>query len=268
MAALENLRIFTLGTAEVWLNGAPVQWRADSARELFFYLLCQPTGHTREHIIETLWNTKPGPASSNRFRVTVHRIRVALGWSGAVQEEYGRYRLSPEIVQAADFQIFAQALVEAQREISPLRRLERYQHALALYRGEFLPLEEGEWARETREQLRSAFVQAQLELAHLLCGQGNCPGSLEAQSRALQVDPYLGENHHQNYMRCLWHLKGKYASIEYYRRFVRFLHEEIGDTPMPETIQLAEQIKGDLEAYQTEECPFARRLTQNEAPVR
>lgn len=260
MAVLGNLHISTLGTAEVWVNGTPAQWRAESARKLFFYLLCHPEGYTREHIIETLWDAKPDAASSNRFRVTVHRIRVALGWPGAVQEEYSRYQLSPEIVRAADFQTFYATLAEAQHSVSPARQLELYRRALAFYQGEFLPLEEGDWAQETREQLRLAYVRAELELAHLLCGQGNCPASLGAQNRALRTDPYLGENHHQDYMRCLWHLEGKYASIEYYRRFVHFLHDEIGDTPMPETVQLAEQIKGDPETRKTGECPFAQHF--------
>jgi len=232
-----------LGVAEVSVNGSLVQWRAESARELFFYLLSNPEGHSREHIVEVLWNSSADARASNRFRVTIHRIRVALGWPGAVLEEHSLYRLDPEVLQASDMATFYQALEKAKHAPTAQAQLGCYQQALSLYQGEYLPSEEADWAIETREQLRTAYVQTELEVARLLCEKGNCPDSVAALSRALHADPYLGENHHQQLMRCLARVSGKYAAIEHYRRFAHFLHAELNDTPMPETIQLAEDIK-------------------------
>lgn len=269
MQTLDKLQIRTLGEAQVWVNGSPVQWRAESARELFFYLLAHPEGHTREHIIEALWNIKSDASASNRFRVTVHRIRAALGWPGALLEEYSRYRLSEETLGASDVYVFYRVLEQAERATG-LRQLELYQQALALYQGEFLPSEDGEWASEIREQLRAAYAQTELKVAHLLCGQGKCRASVAAQARALRADPYVGENHHQSFMRCLWQLEGKYTSVEYYRRFIRFLRDELGDTPMPETTELAEEIKrgADTNLGNAQGCPFAQRFAQALLPTR
>jgi len=44
-------------------------------------------------------------------------------------------------------------------------------------------------------------------------------------------------------MTCLTVTDDRYAATEHYRRFVRFLREELGDTPMPETVALAARIK-------------------------
>jgi DNA-binding SARP family transcriptional activator len=267
------LQVHTFGLPEVLLGNQEVQWRSDSARQLFLYLLTYPAGQSREHIIETLWHTPADANANNRFRVTIHRIRVALGWPGAVLEEYGRYRLAPEILQASDIAAFEQLLEQAAHGANTKTRLEQYQHALSLYRGEFLLGEEGEWVGEARNQLRTGFVRAKLETARLLCAQGNCTASIEAQKQALQTDPYLGEQHHQRLMGCLWATQDKYAAIEYYRRFVHFLQQEVGDTPMPETTLLAEHIKQDelpchscWEAWASQgmgpSCPLVAKVQQ------
>lgn len=262
MVGTAQLQVRTLGAAEVRLGGRPVKWRADSARTLFFYLLAHPEGRSREHILEALWQTVPNSSVSNRFRVTVHRIRVALGWPGAVLEEHGRYRLAPEVLRASDIYVFYQALEWAERAQAPWARLHCYQQALELYRGEFLPQEEAEWVGEMRERLRAAYVQAELAVSRLFCHLRECPAAVAALSRALHTDPYLGEDQHQRLMICLAAVKGKYAAIEHYRRFLRFLHEELGDSPMPETVELAERIKrGEAVGWPADTgfgCPLLR----------
>ncbi|WP_084542139.1 AfsR/SARP family transcriptional regulator [Calidithermus chliarophilus] len=261
-----RLQVRTLGEAEVWLEGRPVQWRADSARLLFFYLLAHPEGRSREQILEALWDAAPDAGANNRFRVTVHRIRVALGWPGAVLEEHGRYRLAPEVLRASDVGAFYQALERAGRAEAPQARLRGYQRALELYRGEFLPQEGAEWAGETREQVRAAYVQAELALSRLFCGLHQCPASVAALARALHADPYLGEDQHQRLMGCLNAVEGKYAAIEHYRRFLHFLREELGDSPMPETLELAEHLKRDEAVYWPGPEPGTRVGTDFDCP--
>ena len=240
---MKDLCIKTLGAAEVWLEGQTVQWRAESARELFFYLLSNPRGHSREHIVERLWDMPCDAHTSNRFRVTVHRIRHALGWHNAVIEEHSRYMLAPEVLAASDIEAFAQALQKAEEATTSQKKIRLYQAALNFYTGEYLPEFEADWAAETRAVVQQTFVRAELELACLLDQQGRLEESTLALSCALHTDPYLGENYHQTLIRQLAQTAGKYAAIEHYRRFVHFLRTEVGDTPMPETVELVEQIK-------------------------
>lgn len=220
-----------------------MQWRAESARELFFYLISNPHGHSRGHIIERLWDVPCDAHASNRFRVTVHRVRHALGWHGAVIEEHGRYALAPEVLAASDLEAFAEALHQAEQAATPQQKVLHYEAALNLYTGEYLGDLETDWAAETRAVVQRLFVQAELELARLLNQQGRLEESTLALSCALHADPYLGENYHQTLIRQLAQTAGKYAAIEHYRRFVHFLRTEVGDTPMPETLELVEQIK-------------------------
>lgn len=66
---MNGLSIRTLGAAEVSLGGQPVQWRAESARTLFFYLLTHPGGRSRGEITNDLWEAEPDTLLNNRFRV-------------------------------------------------------------------------------------------------------------------------------------------------------------------------------------------------------
>ncbi len=237
------MKILTLGQAQVLVHGQPVRWHSDSARALFFYLLSHPNGKSREEIIDAIWNSEPSVATNNRFRVTMCRLRNALGWRESIAESHSRYQLGQVVLEASDTHKFHVLLVRAEHANTPALKLEGYQQALALYIGDYLPLEISSWVLKIRNEHNAAFAQAKIAVALLHCNQGMCQTSVEVLATALKNDPLLGENHHQKLMSCLSVVEGKFAAIEHYRRFVAFLDTEIKDTPMSETIVLAERIK-------------------------
>lgn len=238
-----SLAVRTFGHPGVEVGGRPVQWHAASAQELFFYLLSFPEGRTRGEILEDLWGLEATPASGNRFRVTLHRVRTALGSPGALTEAYGRYHLAPAVIRASDVGELYRALHLAEHAATPPERLQAYRRVLEVYRGEYLPQVRAEWVREAREEHRAAYVHACLEISALRCEAADCAAAVTDLARALRADPYLGENHHQRLIACLSVVGGPYAATEHYRRFLRFLRDDLNDTPMPETVALAERIK-------------------------
>jgi two-component SAPR family response regulator len=238
-----HLKVITLGQAQVLVHGQPAKWHSDSARALFFYLLSNPNGKSHEEVIDVLWNTEPNAASSNRFRVTVHRLRKALDWREAIFESHNRYQLDQMVLQAVDTHEFYVLLAQAEDAGNPKLRLEFYQQALALYAGDYLPHETAPWVLKLRNEHSAAYARAKVAVSLLNCKQGLCGASVGSLRTALQSDPFLGENHHQKLMSCLSVVEGKFGAIEYYRRFVAFLKNDLEDTPMPETIVLAERIK-------------------------
>ena len=240
---MQNLKIHTLGQADVLVDGIPARWRSESARTLFFYLLSHPEGKTRQEIIETLWETNSNSASGNRFRVVVYRLRAALGSNETLVQDHCHYRLVQEVREASDAHQFQSAFERAEHAATAEMRLTGYQHSLGLYKGDYLPRETADWAREVRAEHRAMAVRAEIELSLLHRGRGDCQASVAALARALRRDPFIGENHHQKLMACLSVVESKYAAIEHYRRFLVFLHEELDDTPMPETMLLAQRIK-------------------------
>jgi two-component SAPR family response regulator len=244
---MQNLQIHTLGQADVLVDGIPARWRSESAQTLFFYLLSHPEGKTRQEIIETLWDIDSDATSSNRFRVVVYRLRAALGSCATVIQDHCHYRLERRVLEASDAHQFLTAFARAEHAPTPETRMIGYQHSLGLYKGDYLPQETADWARETRAEHRTMAVRAEIELSLLHRERGDCQASVAALARALRRDPFIGENHHQKLMACLSVVENKYAAIEHYRRFLAFLHDELDDTPMPETMLLAQRIKAGEE---------------------
>jgi DNA-binding SARP family transcriptional activator len=240
---MQTLKIRTLGQADVLVDGSPAHWHSESARTLFFYLLSHPKGKGRQEIIETLWETNLNPASANRLRVVVHRLRAALGARAAIIQQYSHYGLSQPVLEASDTHEFQAAFAIAEHTSSPEIRLAGYQHSLGLYQGDYLPQETADWVREVRAEHCAMAVRAEIELSLLYRQRGDCQASVAAMERALRRDPFIGENHHQKLMACLSVVESKHAAIGHYRRFLMFLRDELEDTPMPETIMLAQRIK-------------------------
>ena len=260
-----TLEVFSLGRAEVRIDGLPADWHAQAARELFFYLLSTPEGASKAQVLERLWGLEVNSSASNRFRVTVHRVRAALGRNDAIIENLGRYRLSTGVLEQTDLHRFYSLLERANRATEHAARLAFYQQALSAYSGEYLPSENGDWVLEAREEHKAAYVRASLEVSLLHCDHGSCDAAVGALVRALRADPFIGENYHQKLMTCLSVVEGKYAAIEHYRRFIGFLRSELSDSPMTETRDLAERIKGGesickrefgKDAPMTRNCPL------------
>jgi two-component SAPR family response regulator len=275
---ITTLRIITLGSTHVWVGQleTPLEanFHSEPARGLFFYLLSHPEGRSKTEIFEELWGEDESPSVNNRFRVTLHRIRAALGGTDTLTEQYGRYQLSQKVMACSDLYQFYQHLGRADHahqtgaEGNKTRLLE-LQKAIKIYLGDFLLGIDADWVAQTREEHKTAYVRALLELSLLYCEHGECASTVGALARALRADPYIGENYHQKLMTCLSVVEDKYASIEHYRRFIHFLRSELQDTPMRETVALAERIKGGeaickrklepfvaLEEHMTDNCPF------------
>ncbi|WP_104989522.1 BTAD domain-containing putative transcriptional regulator [Deinococcus sp. NW-56] len=254
------LHLRTLGDALVTVNGQPLSWPARSAEELLWYLHAHPDGAYRADLLADLWGLDDGPAAANRFRVALHRLRTALGRPDAVAEVRGRYLLHPELLAASDTAILQSGMEAAVHAKDDAEREEALRRALSCVDGEYLPQIRADWVEEARLYWRSLRVRAYVALSTLHCLRRECPLAVQALGQAVGSDPYIGEDHHQRLMTCLAQTRGRFEAVEHYRRYRRFLRDEVGDTPMPDTVLLAERLKaGELLCREAEEAEQQRR---------
>lgn len=232
----------TLGQDQVLVEGRAVHWPSRAARDMFYLLLISPHGHTKTEIIELLWGDAPGSDSTSNFKVTQFRLRQSLGDQGATVERGGRYALAPAYYAQADHVQFLEAL---ERPASQPReeRLAQLDRAFALYGGDFLPDHTTEWAEDTRNTLRAAYVQARLEVAQTHCTAVECHSAVRNLAVALAAEPLLGEHFHQDIMTCLCTLHRPDDALSHYRHFLTYIQRDIGDTPSLQTMQLADHIR-------------------------
>lgn len=233
----------SLGRRDVLVEGQQVIWPARSAEELLWFLHAHPEGRTRRDILAGLWNLDDIPSSANRFRVALHRLRTTLGSPQAVTEWDGRYMLDPGIVAASDTALLHEALAQAKQSRHPRECEDRLRRALASTEGDYLPHLQGDWVDAARAVHRAAVVKAHLSLSLLYCAARECPLAAQALARAAQQDPLMSEDHQQRLMACLATTRDRYAATEHYRRYRTFLAQEVGDTPLPDTVALAERLK-------------------------
>ncbi|MEW6421032.1 MAG: BTAD domain-containing putative transcriptional regulator [Deinococcota bacterium] len=238
-----TLYLRTLGDAVVTRNGRPLTWPARSAEELLWYLHAHPDGAYRADILADLWSLEDTPAAANRFRVALHRLRTTLGRPDAVAEVRGRFLLHPDLLAASDTAVLQAGLRAAALARTGAEREAALRQALACVEGEYLPQVRADWVEEARASWRAARVQAHVALASLHCAQRECALASQALRRAVDADPLIGEDHHQRLMTCLAQTRGPFEAVEYYRRYRRYLLQEVGDTPMPDTVRLAERLK-------------------------
>ncbi|WP_438503510.1 AfsR/SARP family transcriptional regulator, partial [Deinococcus alpinitundrae] len=174
---MPTLKIITLGRTRATLDDTEIVWHAASARELFFYLLSFPDGRTQRDVALALWpdEENENAASSNRFRAALHRVRAALEDADSVVKAYERYRLSPEVLAISDVCAMQSALQDAQLATMPKIKQLALQRAVDLYGGEYLPDVRIDWARTAREEYKSSYVRAMLELSklHYDAGESN-----------------------------------------------------------------------------------------------
>jgi two-component SAPR family response regulator len=238
-----HILLRSMGHATVVIDGAAVTWPARSAEELLWFLHAHPAGVYRYDILNLLWGLEDTPAAANRFRVALHRLRHCLRRPDAVLERGGRYQLHPDLLAASDTHSLHQALSSSRLASTAREREDLLRRALAAADGEYLPQLQGDWVDPARSHHRAAIVEAELTLAALHCGAQECTLAAQALVRAAQEDPLIGELHHQRLMACLATTRDRFAAIEHYRRYRHFLSHEVGDTPMPDTVTLAERIK-------------------------
>lgn len=238
-----TLDVVTFGEERIERDGRLVQlsdWRATTARELFFFLLFKGP-ETREQISLEFWpDSSPDKVRSN-FHTTLYRARQAVG-ENAITFRNNTYLIDPYIDLRCDaYEI--QSLVKQARLLSPhdARTEDLCRKAVDLYGGDFLPSFDTEWVLFYRETLREFYLEA-------LIGLGECERARSAHReaimtfrRALDVDPYR-EDGHRAIMNCYADLGEKSKIKHHLERLRKLLWEDLAIEPSAETMRLANRL--------------------------
>ncbi|GAA5511367.1 hypothetical protein Dcar01_00074 [Deinococcus carri] len=178
-----NLRVSTLGRAEVERGGERVPLSLEGSVLTLTYLALHP-GHTRRELEATIYPDRDPRTAGDYFRAVFRELRVRLGPEVLHMEgspKQPRYRLGPDVHVQLDVTELREAL-----EAGDLPR------ALALYRGPFLPglRMESEWAEELREELRVLLTLELRERLNQAREEGDLRRALLLTNEFLRVDPY------------------------------------------------------------------------------
>ncbi|MHC1740485.1 MAG: tetratricopeptide repeat protein [Anaerolineaceae bacterium] len=162
-------------------------WKSQTARDLFFYLLAHPNGASKEEIGEVFWPESTPDELRLRFKNTVYRLRRAVG-NDLVTYADDIYQFNRSVDYDYDVEHFQRELSLAQSSEGPENQVRHFKSALGYYQGAFLPKMDQNWVFSQREQFQRQFIDGALKLANLLMQQAHSNSAILYCKRVLDQD--------------------------------------------------------------------------------
>ena len=144
-----------------------------------------------------------------------------------------------------------------------------WSRALDLYQGDLL---EGlyvtgsapfiDWVDREREKLREAAAVAAWKRAHELLTMAEPTEAERVAQRALHLVP-TDESPARGFIEALARAGDRAAAVRFYERFARILAQELGVEPAPETVAVAEAVRGGAESVKAKAVAPAPRPPEN-----
>ncbi|MCK5795492.1 MAG: hypothetical protein KAH12_12335, partial [Anaerolineales bacterium] len=189
-----TLDISGLGRAQIKRNGELIsvpEWtKQKTVRELFFYLLSQPEGASREEICVVFWPDSEPEQLKKQFKNALYRLRRAVGKDSVLYHQPTRlYHFNKALDYRYDVEEFQSAAKQAEQEADPEIKIQALQRAADLYQGPFAAALEGIWAEPVRYRLYRCYERTMLALAELQLNRGLFGASLETSELLLQSVP-------------------------------------------------------------------------------
>jgi DNA-binding SARP family transcriptional activator len=214
----------TLGVFELIVDGAPQSFGKKPARRTLALLKAIIAFGGREvcraAVADALWPDLDGDRAQNALEVTLHRLRERLRVPGVLVSRQGRLSLSPDLVWVDAF-----AFDEVSRAVNPAAGCGPIERAFVLYRGAFLPEENGSaWATRMRERLSARFVSIVAGAAAALEARDRLDEAIGLYERGIAVDEMLPA-FHDGLVRCLNRL-GRAAEAQVQARRLRAIERE------------------------------------------
>ncbi len=257
---MPRLELQLLGPFRAMLNGQPVTDQlTGKLRALLGYLAVEAgRPHHRESLAGLLWSDQPTPKALHNLRQALSSLRKILADDAFGQpvllldNETVCFDLTRE--DLLDVRAFRQALDTAfQYHLSQDGRgrvnIRLLRQAAALYRGAFLDqlfITGGslfeDWVTLQREALSHKAIEALAMLAEYHERRGEYALARQQFARLLEIAPW-DENAHREQMRLLA-LDGQWSAAQsQYVACRRYLRDDLGVEPSPETNRLFELIR-------------------------
>ena len=226
-----SLTVRLLGGVSAHVDGRPVRLTGRQSQALLALLVLRPRRRTREAIAADLW-PDAATGSTGSLRQALWLVRRALAAAGS----------DPERVIESDADALGLGTdVQVEHDAAEFERLVRGQparpeDALRIYRGELVEALAHECFAHDRERLADAYEDALAIAAVDRLTGGDLDGARLAALGLLARDP-LREEAHQVLM-WIYGMSGSRSQVmRQFRRLEALLAGEIGEAPLPETIE-------------------------------
>ena len=250
--AAGGLAVRMLGVFELALDGRRVtRWRGQRTQSVMQFLMAsRERSVPRDELIAAVWPEADQDGGRHRLHQAVYELRGTLRAIDAGRSfivcDGGGYRVDPQVpvwLDVEEFDVLASAAALCLTRQQAGRAIELSQHALELYRGDFLSqVTEADWATTERNRLRARFVQLGVDLGQLLVSRGEHERALAAVDPVLRMEPW-NEDATVVKMACHARTGARSLAAAAYRSCAEALSCEFGMAPAARTTRVHEQIR-------------------------
>jgi DNA-binding SARP family transcriptional activator len=236
----ERLAIATLGRFEARSGDRILPAPPGRGARLLNLLLCAPRhALSSECLAETLW--PDSAAGQANLHAAARDLRRWLGFPSTLVFQGDRYALAAGDVDADRFEADV-ARARTARRLDRAEACRRYQAAISLYEGPFLP-EEGslDWVAARRRHLEECSLEAWLFLATEALDDGLYDEALILAGRVLDLDG-IREDAIRIQMRALAGLGRRSEALRLFARLRLTLDRELGCGVDPATDEVREEV--------------------------
>ena len=228
-----------LGPPRVRCGETQLESRVSAQTLLVFALLVTRVGETlqRDEVAFTLWPDIAESDARAALRRNLYKLQQALPASSVPWLE-------------CDARMVAWApRAETWVDVAEFERLsespETLESAARLYRGDFAPHIDHEWATEIREKLRRRACRVFEEAVRQRRAAGDIPGALHYVEQLLAHDPWR-EDALRTFMLLRYSQGDRAGALFHYREFRERLRLEFDVEPMPDTMSCFDTIARGL----------------------
>jgi YVTN family beta-propeller protein len=241
-----NVRISLTERLSVEANGARLEEQRFPGRQgrvVFAYLAAQNGRPVpRDELAELLWGDELPATWEKALRVLMTKLRALLEECGidgstALTSAFGCYKLTLPSGAWIDVDAAVEALARAEAELAVGDLGEARSQAttaVALARRSFLPGEEGPWVEEKRRDLRDVLVRSLECLRDASFGAGEFAEAVRCAEEVTELEPFR-ESGYRRLMESHAAAGNPAEALRVYERCRRFLADELGAYPSPET---------------------------------
>ncbi len=220
---------------------------AASCLPLVGYLVTQRQRHvSRGELAETIWAERDRSGARHCLATALWRLKHACGDAPALLRvasngELGFNWAAAHWVDALAFEHRIAPLLRCKPQAMGARELVRMEHALQLYRGEYISGCDAEWALFERQRLRSLYCDGLYQLVNACAAQAEWQRAVDWGRRLGREEP-LREDVQRLVMLGLAHTGNRALALAMYRDCAARLQAELGVEPMAETQDLARSL--------------------------
>lgn len=220
-----------------------------SGQTIFRYLIAQPDhSATTDKLVHALWPEEEMDSALHKLRIAASALRRSLneGYDcasgGYLLCKNRAYQLNPDIMlqsDVAEFLTLYHTGLKAERD----KAVTCYEKACQLYTGPFLSEDMyADWSFFQREQFCQTYLTMCSSLASYYLDTHRYTTAVQWATTILKENK-CDETAHQQLMRAYAAEGRRTEALRQYQRCQQVLDEELGVSPMPETVELSQTIQ-------------------------